>query len=248
MTIFIIIGIIIVAGIISYFMVRQNLSKPIIDSEFEPIYNFVEGCIKESFMNIIPSIGFGGGYYFPPELSTELGVPYYYIDGKTHIPSKLQIEEEISKVVSGEIYGCVRAFEDFSDYQIQEGDIETQTRILDNEIILNINYPLTITKGEKTISFERFNNLRFPIRLGFIYNSVDEITKNQLENEKYSIDGEVKEAYCIECISDIINKNDLKLNIVNAEEGVVIFNVVDEDSKINNLPFEFRFANKYQIG
>ena len=91
--------------------------------------------------------------------------------------------------------------------------------------------------------------MEIPIRLGVIYNAANEITQNQLTNQKYEIDGKTKEAYCSTCISDIAGANDVLVNMVTVDydKQTLIFQIIDENSNINNETFVFQFANKYQI-
>ena len=53
-TIFIVLGIIIVAGILIYFFIRQETAKKQnIDSDVQPIYSFVEECIQQNSIEVI---------------------------------------------------------------------------------------------------------------------------------------------------------------------------------------------------
>ena len=238
-TIFIIIAIVIVVGMVIFFLVRQSVSKPGVSSDTQPIYSFVEECIKQTGKEVIYSIGETGGYY-------QLDMPYYYIDGKTYIPTKEEIEKEIAKGINLELSFCFDDFKNFPDYQTKQGETKTLTKILDDQVILNVNYPLTITKGEKTTQFSQFNDIKIPIRLGIIYTAADEVTQNQLKNQKYSIDGKVQETYCLTCLSEIATANDVDIDTMDYDEETVIFFISDEISKINEQPFIFIFANKYQ--
>lgn len=243
-TIFIIMGIIIVAGVVSFVMVKQtDITR--LTPETEKIYNFVQGCINQAGIDTIFMVGEKGGYYD----SNFDELPYYYADGKTYVPTKEQIEQEISFGLPFEISVCINDFENFPDYEIASEEPIIQTEILDNQVIIKTNYPLTITKGVDTTTLKKFKDIRIPIRLGIIHETINEITQNQLKNEKFSIDGKTKEAYCLTCINDIAIKNDLFIDIIEVEEdeSSVIFIITDENSKINNESFAFAIANKYQI-
>lgn len=246
-TIFIIIAVILVSAVVIYFIASGISIKNLFSPKDEIIYSFVQECIKSTGGEIIYSIGERGGYYIPPEFSTDTGVPIYYENNKIYIPSKEQVGQEISKGLNEEMQFCIKDFKEFKDYSIKQGEIKTEARIIDNKIILNVNYPLTITKGEKTTYLEEFKGIEIPARLGIVYDAVNEITQNQLTNKKYKTDGKTREGFCMSCISKIASENDLYVNMITYDENTTLFVVRDDNSKINNAYFEYYFANKYMI-
>jgi hypothetical protein len=74
-----------------------------------------------------------------------------------------------------------------------------------------------------------------------------QITLEQLNNEEFISDGKTKESFCMNCISNIITENDLYLDMTSQDNETIIFQIIDENSKINEVPYEFYFANKYMI-
>ena len=236
-TIFIIIAIVLVAGVIIFFLVRQSILMQEVSSETQPIYSFVEDCIQQTGIEIVYKTVSGGGYYFPTNFSTDSGVPIYYFDGKSYIPTKKQIENEISYFTNEKLFFCTRNFVNFPDFEIKQGEIKTETKIQSGKIILDVNYPLTITKGEKTTSFKRFKDIEIPVRLGIIYDSIYNLTQEQLTSN----------AICLTCLSEITSKNDLYVDMMDYDDEIVLFSFRDENSKINNESLEFIYANKFKI-
>ncbi len=233
-TIFIIVAIILVSAIGGFFIIRDRIIEKPLSTEASSVYLFVESCIKETGEEVIYWIGRGGGYYFPPEFSTETGIPYYFSDNKNYMPSKAEVEKEISNFVSEMLFFCTRNFINFPDLEINQGEIRTRTEVKDEEVILNIKYPLSITKGESTSRLEDFET-KIPMRLGIVYNSVEEFIKEQLTHEDI----------CLSCILDISLKEDLYIDMIDYDSETVVFLFRDEYSKINNETFEFVFANRY---
>lgn len=98
-TIFVILAILIVAGILLYFVLRKDVPEKIKYSPgTEQIYNFVQECLEDTAEEVIYNVGQGGGYYFPPEFSSDSGIVYYLVNGRNNMPSKEEIENEISKI------------------------------------------------------------------------------------------------------------------------------------------------------
>src|SRR3989344_1363735 len=96
LTIFVIAAIFVVGAVLLYFAFQQGLIQKPLNLDAERVYNFVQTCVEEESIKTIYQVGENGGYFFPVNLSTESGVPIYYENGQNLMPSKEQIEDEIS--------------------------------------------------------------------------------------------------------------------------------------------------------
>ena len=113
-TVFIIIAIVIIVGVIAYILVRNGIILGGVPQEFEPVYNFYLGCIENEVRLASLIAGEHAGYIENPAFSPGssympfssqldfLGnpVPYwYYISAnnvvKEQVPSKTFIEEQM---------------------------------------------------------------------------------------------------------------------------------------------------------
>ena len=61
MTIFVIMAIVIVAGIVVFFAVKGNLGFDGISAEFAPVYVLYNGCIEQETENALDLLGTQGG-------------------------------------------------------------------------------------------------------------------------------------------------------------------------------------------
>jgi hypothetical protein len=69
-SIFVIMGIIIIVGVISFFVFRGNIgNEDDVDFEVQEVYSFVQECIIQTGEDAIYHIGSTGGYVIPPEKS-----------------------------------------------------------------------------------------------------------------------------------------------------------------------------------
>ena len=237
LTIFIIIAIFIVGVVVIFFGFREQIKIYFFNPEIESVQSFVEDCIVGMGSEVVYDIGLGGGYYFPLNFSTPTGIPIYYSDGKSYMPLKEQIEKEISYYVDERLFFCTKNFVDFPDFEITQGEIKTKTTINEDEVVLDIKYPLSITKEDSTTLIEDFENIKIPVRFGIVHDSVEEIISEQLNHE----------SICLSCILDVALENDLYVDMMDYDDETVIFIFRDENSKINNKTFEFVFANKYGV-
>ena len=235
-TIFIIVAIAIVA-IIMIFFIFNKYKPETVDVEIEPIQLFVVSCIKTTGAEAISLVGEKGGYILSPENSIDNRIAIYYDEGRNLMPSKEKIESEIESYVNDLLFFCTKNFIDFPDFEIEQGEISSEVLVGDNEVVLNVRYPLSISKGESTHSLKDFKDIKIPVRLGIIYDSVLNITQQQINDN-----GQI----CLTCIDDLANEKDLYVEMNDYDSMTIIFSIRDENSKINNEDFVFNFANKYK--
>lgn len=232
-TIFIILAILIIGAVALFFTLRGTLQKEVYTPEVASVKNFVDECLYGVGGEVIYTVGQGGGHYFPPEKSTETGITYYILNGINYMPSKEQVEKEISDFVSNKLFFCTRNFVDFPEYNITQGEIQTSSEIHENEVVLNVEYPLTISKGESKSRIKDFE-VEIPVRLGVVYNSVNGFISEDTE-----------QGICLSCLLNISETSDLYVDMFDYGEETVIFIFKDENSIINEKSFEWVFANRY---
>jgi len=208
-TIFIILAIVIVVGIASYFILRSMVFEEPIPSELEPVYSYYLSCVNQEVLNGAMILGEQGGYIELPEFSpgTEympfsnqlgffgIGVPYwYYVSGngveKEQIPSKDKMQEQLNEFLEEGVIEC-----DFSQFESQgfevnfdEADVETNIR--SNDISVNINQALSISYGEMTWRGTK-HSASVSSSLGKFYELSKDIYLNNKETmflENYGVD------------------------------------------------------------
>lgn len=247
LTIFIIIGILIVLIIMGIVAIRTgilNFNKEKINPEFTPVYDFVKDCIKITGEEAIYHIGLTGGYVVVPETEKSLDfdnesdaeIAYYFYNKENHMPSKEQIEKELSFYIDNFIYFCINDFRDFPDFDVKQGEAKTTAKIENNKIIFSVNYPLSIKKENKTSEIKYFNDIEIPVRLSETYLVSEEIIKKQMEN---------KEEICFSCLEDIGDRYNMSIQMMESVNDSIVFVVRDEQSKIYGGDYLFYFVNQY---
>ncbi len=233
LTIFIILAIVIIAAVFLFFAIQTDFIKQPSNPDAERIRNFVQSCIEQEGEKTIYQIGQNGGYYFPTNLSTDSGVAIYYQNGKTYVPTREQIENEISKSIILNLPDCINNFTNFADLQVDYGKSSVETDIQDEKINLNVNYPLRVIKEDSVIALEDFK-IEISLRVGKIHNAVLEFVQQSDEN------------VCLSCIYDISEKDDLNVEIIDDYgNNTIIFVFRDETITSEGGFFELVFANKY---
>lgn len=245
-TIFIIIGIIIISAItIVYFargQVSRNNNVATEGIQTAPIQTYVEECVKSVGEDAILHIGRHGGYFELPELSTDdifYKTAYYFYIDKDIMPSQQTVEQELSKYINEEIYFCLRNFADFPGTSIAADPykINTSSIISDNSILFKVNMPVTITSGETIITLDSFSANIEKVRLKTVYDISKAITDEQMK--KFG-------SICINCILNWSIENDVYINIQMISNDTMLFKIKDNSSKLDT-PLEYVFANKYNV-
>lgn len=233
LTIFIILGIILVASVALYFVFRGGIVQEYSITDTGNVKNFVDDCIEQVGIDVLKQVSEGGGYYFPSDKSTSSGLTIYYSEGQDYILPKEEIEEEISEFFKENLFFCTRNFIDFPELEINQEDIEVNTLIGDEAVSFEVDYPIRITKGESSDLLRDFEKT-IPVRVGVVYDVSKEIVQSS------------REEICLSCILDKSLENDLYVDLNDLNENEVMFVVRDENSKLNDEPLEWVFVIDYE--
>src|SRR3989338_10815892 len=117
-TVFIIVGILIVLVTAGIFFFSKSLVEEQIAVEEEktqeasvlslPIQNYIENCVENTAEEAIVFVSKQGGYYQLPELSdTSLLLPYYFYEDQNQLISKEELERQISLYINNELFFCI---------------------------------------------------------------------------------------------------------------------------------------------
>jgi hypothetical protein len=234
-TTFIIIGILVLAAFALVLYLRQAQiaqipAEEVVPEDVKPIQLFVDECIQKTAVPGIYLLGEQGGYITPPEnsfITTRYTIGYGFSSNKTTLPSIEEMQQQISEYLQQMLPVCTAKFETFTNegMQINEGNISVETRIFQDDILLSINYPISILKNEKENKLQNFVT-RVPVRLGRDYNAASQIIR---ENQ----DGFA--------ITDIIFP-DMDVSLLPAAADTLVVSILDEKSVIENDSFVFMFA------
>jgi len=151
------------------------------------------------------------------------------------MPSKENIEKELSLYMNNMLFFCIKGFSDFPDFNISQGEIKTVSKIEPGIVNFDVSYKVSISRDTKTYNFEKFS-YEVPVRLDRIYNATQKIMQEQMLN---------KQDICISCLNEFAEEEDLVISMNDYGDKTVIFTLVDNSFKINNESYQFNFANRY---
>ncbi|MDD5012202.1 MAG: hypothetical protein PHQ66_00950 [Candidatus Nanoarchaeia archaeon] len=208
-TIFIIIAIIIVAGVAIFLAVRGGISIVQIPANIQPVYNTFLSCLEDKTKTGIDLLESQAGYIELPEFepgsvympfSSQLNflgnpIPYwYYVSAnnlqKEQMPSEQDMEKSLESFIDDRIREC-----DFSSYYQEGFEIVQKTPtanvdIRSSDVNVRLNMNMEITKGEDT-ALVTSHETTVKSNLGALYNSAKTLYQKEQKElflEDYAID------------------------------------------------------------
>ncbi len=215
-TIFVILGIIILTIALSSLYLINKSSETIRKNEFTETSQLpiqlqkekekVEACISEIMEEGIILFGKNGGYIYskPEKIINYNGADVAYLETIT----KPKAEEELSKYAIKELGQCN------NDSEVKNAIIKIEPE----RILIEAEMPSTLSIGDESAEIKRFN-AETGIKLGNILLIIGEIKKDK---------------DCVSCLMDMVNNYKMKAAI-NIVDGGKIFVIQDEN-------YEMEFA------
>ncbi|MDO8511332.1 MAG: hypothetical protein Q7S55_04140 [Nanoarchaeota archaeon] len=201
-TIFIIIGILLVLAVTLVIFVRREIItfKPeeIIPTEKGKVENFITSCIDQVGNDALVRVGLQGGYIELPfeviddntrrlDISPDLAVPYWAYGPETFIPSLPQIKEQIDEYLEKNVRDCLftmQAFQETYDL-IEKSELTANTEIVQNKVIFNLHWDVEIrSKGGEIITEVIDHVAESPIKLQDVYTVAKAIVEKEMETLK----------------------------------------------------------------
>ena len=243
-TIFIIIAIVIVAGIVLVFSLNnnaKNLFTSIFNSESkypQTVQNIklnVQDCLDQSLKIVIEKNALQGGYYFSQEnniyydsenLSLIRNIPFYF-DEKYYVPTLAVLKDQISQGVAYELANCI------DSEQYVAGPIEVNNAKVDIDFS---RYNAKIIIDNENVKID----VKFPAEISFqdvVYN-VEDYSSSYLK--RYELASKISQTQsnygneiCLTCNSELADQYQAQLLNENYYEDdssyVIIYNVLMSD-------------------
>jgi len=223
-TIFVIIAILIVAGIVIFFSLKKTSPVKELPVSVTKAKNGIDSCLDLSVKKAINFISSEGGYFLPEKNIINwqgIDLALYYNRGKINIPSEKEVSSSISKYISLDLPSCSE--DALLDYDYSFGDIKAETTISRGKVYVKITYPITIREDNSSYSINKFEKTT-PSKLYELYDFSKKITTQYVTNET-----------CLTCIANEAEKNNFEVKMLDYLDSL-IFTVIDKQS---NAGFTF---------
>jgi len=150
-TIFIIVGILIViiaGGLI--FVNRDKISfRGTTSVQVEPVRNFIEECSLRVLDESLLRLKQNAGHYNLVGIDNSYGLSS--LKTSTYFPNDV-IEGQISDDIKYELENNCDLIDFEQEYEMQKGEINVETEINWHEVIVDINYPITLIRGDSSLN------------------------------------------------------------------------------------------------
>ncbi len=166
------------------YVVKNILKKDfeeniIVPEKIKPIQNFVISCLKESGKRGVEIVGQQGGYVNIPrdpyglsELNLVSNALTIFRDNKVaywfyeqpnkiqfrQVPTKKEMEKQISAYVEDNVLDCLGNFKDFTEYEIKQGEIKANTILNSNEATFSLDFPIGIKVKDFEFEINKFSS------------------------------------------------------------------------------------------
>jgi len=260
-TIFIILGIILVAGIVLYFVFNGGFGGTI-SKNFQVADDAYKSCISERIKSGIKLLGEQGGYIYTEELPFEsgsvyapsssqldfggVGVPYwFYVSGnnfvKEQIPTKSQMASELERFVADGIQDC--NFKNFNDdgifIDVDSGSVNIE--IKDNSVDAVLDNNVYFFSEDNTSAVVSEHKISVNSKLGKFYNLAEGIYNTESKTnflDNYALDTLTLNApttgFEEGCAPKIFNFANIRQNISNALSENIQFVKISGDYYSNS--------------
>lgn len=191
-TIFIIVGIVILAAGIIFLSLRPVIDEPEV-KDTSSLKNYVQVCLEKSSDKAIVEVARRGGSLIKQK-EANFAVTYWSLVNKPSIPTLDHSAAAISQETIKELNNCVKDFEPFleSGMKIESlGDPHITSTIRDEDIFVTLAYPINFRIGNEVISLESFQ-ASIPSDYGKLYGIGKEFIVDNLETP---------EGFCLSCVS-----------------------------------------------
>ena len=208
-TIFIIIAIVIVAGVAAFLFFRQGISIVSIPASIQPVYDTFLSCLKDRTLVGVDLLESQAGYIELPEFepgstympfSSQLNflgnpIPYwYYVSAnniqKEQMPTEQEMEEALEEFIDDGIRQCNFATYYSQGFEIVQKEPTASVDITNNNVKVKLNMDMEIIRGEDNVLIAN-HNLDVLSNLGSLYNSAKTVYKKEQKElflENYGID------------------------------------------------------------
>ncbi|MDO8528311.1 MAG: hypothetical protein Q7S06_00265 [Nanoarchaeota archaeon] len=208
-TIFIIIAVVIIAGVAAYFIFRNQIGKIGIPADMQPVYTTFLSCLEERTLTGVSVLESQGGYIELPEFEQGSGyspfssqlnflgnpIPYWYYVSennfeKEQVPTKTEMGNQLENFINEKIRNCV--FDSYYEqgFEIIQGEPRANVLIRNSDIVVNLNMNLNIKKANQSASLTN-HKINVKTNLGSLYDSAIKVYDYEQSNlflEEYAID------------------------------------------------------------
>lgn len=190
-TVFIIIGLVLLLtiGIIIFFTTSKEPETKV-SLDLQPVKTFVDECLQQVSAPAVLLLAAQGGYIYLPEhtaLVGEVKVGYGYDQGKKQLLDIESMQAQLNKYIGEQLQACINDFTSLPGKNIEAGAMKVKTAIAKNNVIVDVNYPITVAALAKETTKETIDTFSTTVnlRLGYVYEMAGNVLNKQAADKEY---------------------------------------------------------------
>ncbi len=245
-TIFLIIGIILLAVFAGVFYLVSSLEKGRLETELASplalrlkpqITTFIESCLRETVTPAMYLLGIQGGIVYPDDPTTILVtenalINYGYLNGVNRL-SLEKMEQQLNRYVEENINPCLDDFFVFANEGItvtEKNVLKADVKIGLEDVTVKAKYKLKVALGDDSFQIEDFSN-SVPLRVGAVVREARNVIQSHQQNQTRLL------AY-------VPQDENYFLSSFPFDSRTFIYSLSDKSSVTDSAPFTFMFAIK----
>ncbi|MBU1987949.1 MAG: hypothetical protein KKD94_00500, partial [Nanoarchaeota archaeon] len=208
-SVFVIVALVIVAGIVLYFSFREQIGGEQVPAELMSVFDYYHSCIENEAKTAALLAGEGGGRikvedYTPGSeyapFSSHLnflGSPvkyWYYVSGngliKEQVPTKQEMEKEMADYIEEGLKRCDFEYYFRQGFEVEASEPSVEVDVYNRKVEVKVSAELIVSKEDETARKDS-HNAEINSKLGKFYNLALEIyteEKKEMFLEKYGVD------------------------------------------------------------
>lgn len=246
-TLFVIIGILIVAaagGYVYYNKIENDkrLSNEFFSQEsikllFDNLQSNIITCVDDVGREGLKIIGKQGGYYKKPLKYLDLNqsfVPYYYYGGDILMPNNEGISRELEGYINNNFGYCLDNLKS-SGFELEYSTPISSVVINKDNVLFNVNSSIIIRKEGRSIVF--YTN-DYPISQNSALSDILDVARYITDSHKLN-----SKMYCLSCVDKTAEEKNVYVWTNSISENTV--QIVIGENRTSYEPYLFNFLNKY---
>ena len=214
-TIYVILGIVILAIVIFAFAYSGALSKlgilksttQVVPTQVRPVQDYIDSCVETTLQEGVDLIGLQGGYIDIPqdvlprsvinpfsnrlEILDGYEVPYWFYEKSNgiqeeQVPTMQEMEISLAQYVDDNLPGCLTNLSAFNEFTIDiNGDVSSKAKISDERIDVSVTYPILFSTQDINTQLKNYQ-ASYAVPFGKLYGMGKKILEK--ENADYFLE------------------------------------------------------------
>ena len=236
-TLFIILGIIILIIVTAYLILRSAPEENVIeetldfDNSVKAVETYAKGCIQDSAAASLLYFGFSGSRLDKPRYEYDrLTTTYLRDNTENRLQSLAEWESTLSSIFETSVKSLCN-FSTLHNIEVQVSEPKADVKIKDTITTFNINYPINIISGDTSKQLDTFT-VNLPVRLPLIHSTANTLIKDNLEHPDL-------------ITVSLLNDFDAEVTVSSLESNILLYTITDPTSDINDDNFVLLYLDRW---